>query len=541
MMPQYPHPALTEKGDPEKGDPENADPIIPIETALISVSNRDGLEELLAVLIKRDVRLIATEGTAKFIQELEFPVTGISDYTDFPEIMSGRVKTLHPRVHGGILAQRDDPKHLAAMSNHEIVSIDLVVINLYPFEEVIHKKSSHAEAIENIDIGGPSMLRGAAKNNRWVSVLSSPSQYKDFIAHLDEHSGATTWKYRQRLAKECFVATAHYDAIIGSYLQTQTNNDATLPDTHIQVMRKKTDLSYGENPHQSAAVYVECHPETPNLCTIEPVHGKPLSYNNLLDAGVALRAVSAFHEPTAAVIKHNTPCGMASDKNCVSAFKRALSCDPLSAFGGVLAINCPLNAEMVEAWGDLFLEVVITPSVEGSVRSLFASRKNLRVLEVPLLKEYATQYRSVPGGILLQTPDTIKTPRAEMRVVSKTTPDEDCWQDLLFAWEVVRHVRSNGVVFARDKATVGIGTGQTSRLYSVQSAIRHAHEYEGIPGSVLASDAFFPFPDGLQAAIDAGIRAVIQPGGAVRDDAVTETANAHGIVMVHTGVRHFTH
>ena len=515
---------------------------VPKQTALISVSDRSNLGDLVKVLAKRNVRIIATGDTAKHIEKLGYWATGISDYTDFPEIMGGRVKTLHPRVYGGILADRDNPKHKVAMANHEMWSIDLVGINLYPFEQVIARDCREAEAIENIDIGGTSMIRAAAKNSRWVTVLSDPKQYEEFIDHFDEYSGMTELAFRRKMAGKAFTLTARYDCIISDYLCNRSADDShSLPETLISVLHKTSDLSYGENPHQQAAVFVSGARTEPTLCTAEPLHGKPLSYNNLMDAGVALRVVSSFNDPTAVLVKHNTPCGVATAEDTVTAFHRAKACDPLSAFGGVLALNRALTPEMVEAWGDLYLEVVLAPKIERNVLSMLGKRKNLRFLEVPLLQHQELQYRTIPGGVLLQDPDDKIIPRSEMTVVSKQRPDADCWKDLLFAWEVVRHVKSNAVVFARNQATVGIGTGQPSRFYSVQSAINHSKTCEGTRDSVLASDAFFPFADGVESAIAAGARAIIQPGGAMRDTDIVEVADAHGIVMVHTGVRHFTH
>ena len=512
---------------------------VPIENALISVSNRTGLPELLKALAKRHVRIIATGGTAQYIEELGYWVTEISDYTDFPEIMDGRVKTLHPRVHGGILAERDNPKHCAAMNNHEMSAIDLVVINLYPFEKVIARGCTESEAIENIDIGGPSMLRAAAKNSKWVTVLSDPGQYATFIDHFEENSGATEKAFRHKTAAQAFTHTARYDSIISDYLCNRECTSRELPDTLIQVLHKQSTLSYGENPHQAAAVYVSSTSSEASLCTAEPLHGRRLSYNNLMDAGAALRIVSEFDAPTAAIIKHNTPCGIASNPDIIQAFRGALACDSLSAFGGVLALNRPLTPEMVTAWDALFLEVVIAPEIERSVLSQLGKRKNLRVLEVPLIQKQPWQSRSVPGGLLLQAADDIITPQVDMEVVSKRQPDLECWRDMLFAWKSVRHVKSNAVVFARNETTVAIGTGQPSRFYAVQSAI--AHSQANLENSVLASDAFFPFPDGLEAAIAAGAKAIIQPGGATRDSQIIEVADEHDIVLVHTGVRHFTH
>ena len=512
---------------------------VPVQTALISVSEREGLPELLKVLARRNIRIIATGGTAKYIEELGYWVTEVSDYTDFPEIMDGRVKTLHPRVHGGILAERDNPRHCSAMNNHEISGIDLVVINLYPFEKVIAKGCTEAEAIENIDIGGPAMLRAAAKNNKWVTVLSDPGQYSDFIDHFEENSGATEQSFRSKAATQAFTHTARYDSIISDYLCNRQCQKRELPDTLIQVLHRKNTLSYGENPHQKAAVYVPGVSDQISLCNSEPLHGRRLSYNNLLDASAALRTVSDFDDPTAVIIKHNTPCGVASHDSIIQAFHHALASDSLSAFGGVLALNRPLTPEMVAAWENLFLEVVIAPEIERTVLNQLSKRKNLRLLEVPLLEQQNWQSRSIPGGVLLQEPDTIMTPSEDMSVVSKRKPDLDCWQELLFAWKVVRHVKSNAVVFARNQATVAIGTGQTSRFYAVQSAI--AHSTESLSSTVLASDAFFPFADGVEAAIDAGARAIIQPGGATRDAEIIELADARDIVLVHTGVRHFTH
>ncbi len=516
-------------------------PSVAIQSALISVSDRSGLPELLKALSKRNVHIIATGGTAKHIEELGYWATEISEYTDFPEIMDGRVKTLHPRVHGGILAQRDNPKHRAAINNHEMTPIDLVVINLYPFDQVIAQDCTEAEAIENIDIGGPSMLRAAAKNCKWVSVLSDPRQYDEFIDHFEENSGTTEPDFRRKLAAQAFTHTARYDSIISDYLCNRHAQNRELPETLIQVLQKHNTLSYGENHHQAAAVYVPSTSNEASLCNAEPLHGKRLSYNNLMDAAAALQSVSDFDAPTAALIKHNTICGIASHTDILQAFHSALACDPLSAFGGVLALNRPLTPEMVEAWDSLFLEVVIAPEVERTVLSQLGKRKNLRILEVPLLQKQQWHARSIPGGMLLQDPDDRVLAQGDMKVVSERQPDAECWRDLLFAWKTIRHVKSNAVVFARNEATVAIGTGQPSRFYAVQSAIAHSADQAGTENSVLASDAFFPFPDALEAAIAAGAKAVIQPGGAARDTQIIEVANKHNIVLVHTGIRHFSH
>lgn len=513
---------------------------VTIKSALISVSDRTGLEELARALNKRDIRLLATGGTAKFLQELDLWVTEVSDYTDFPEIMGGRVKTLHPRIHGGILADRENSRHRAAISNHEMIPIDLLVINLYPFEQSIAEDKDFADAIENIDIGGPSMLRGGAKNHRWVTVLSDPGRYEDFLLHLEENDGATTLEFRRQLAAATFAQTAYYDGIIGRYLQRESYDPRQMPGILIKVIEKSSKLSYGENPHQQAAVY-SYDTGKPSLCTSAPLHGKALSFNNLLDANVAVHCVADFDRPAVAIIKHNSPCGVALGENPIEAFHKALACDPLSSFGGVVALNRPLTPEMVEAWGDLFLEAVIAPEVEGSVIPMLSKRKNLRILTVPIEIDHKQQIRSIAGGLLVETPDVKETPRQAMKVVSTARPSEQNWLDMLFAWKVVRRIKSNAVTFARNQATVGIGGGQTSRRYAVEAALAQSLPQGGVQGSVLASDAFFPFPDAVEIAINAGITCVIQPGGSVRDNQVIELIEQHQIVMVHTGFRHFNH
>ena len=513
---------------------------LPLSTALISVSNREGLEPLIAELDRRSVRLIATGGTAHYIRDLGYWVTEISEYTDFPEIMNGRVKTLHPMVHGGILANRDDKKHVAAMKTHDMLSIDLVIINLYPFAEVIAQNPEETKAIENIDIGGPSMIRSAAKNHRWVTVLSDISQYPDFLNHLQENGGTTSFAYRQQLAAKAFTLTASYDSLIAGYLGKKHQKEA-LPEVMLQVMKKSSTLSYGENPHQQAAVYLPQNTTEVSLCSTKPLHGKALSYNNLLDAAAAMRAIANFDAPAAAIIKHNSPCGLAVAGNVEQAFLKALACDPHSAFGGVLAINRPLSLEMIEAWEELFLEVVIAPEVDRALLGHLKNRKNMRLLEVPINPPPELLCRTIAGGMLVQQNDSVLTPRESMRVVTKITPDEKTWHDLLFAWEAVRHVKSNAIVFARDRATVAIGGGQTSRYYSVTAAINNSRDYAGTQDSVVASDAFFPFPDALEKAITAGAKAVIQPGGSLRDQSAIDCADARGISMVFTDVRHFMH
>lgn len=525
--------------------------LVPIRRALLSVSDKAGLEPLAAALAARGVELVSTGGTATALRALGHQVLDVAELTGSPEMMDGRVKTLHPRVHGGLLALRDDPAHLAAMQAHGIGAIDLAVINLYPFAATVAKGAPRADIIENIDIGGPAMVRSSAKNHGFVTILTSPDQYGDFIAALDAHDGATPLALRRQLAAAAFAHTAAYDAAVASWFAFADQGEqfpAVLP---IALTRKET-LRYGENPHQQAALYV---PQTGahGLAAASQVQGKELSYNNLNDADGALDLIAEWRDagPACAIIKHANPCGVATGATLAEAYGKAFDCDPVSAFGGIIAVNQPLDGPTAEAITQIFTEVVIAPGADEDARRVFAGKKNLRLLiaELPDPRRPGLMLRPISGGMLVQSRDNGAVLRDACQVVTQRAPTEAEWADLLFAWTVARHVKSNAIVYAHGGATAGIGAGQMSRLDSTRIAARKAidaAETAGWPqprtiGSCVASDAFFPFSDGLIAAADAGATAIIQPGGSIRDKDVIAAADERGLAMIFTGMRHFRH
>jgi phosphoribosylaminoimidazolecarboxamide formyltransferase/IMP cyclohydrolase len=513
--------------------------------ALISVSDKTGIVDLARGLVRLEFGILSTGGTARLLAEARVPVREIGDYTGFPEMLDGRVKTLHPKVHAGILARRDQPAHMEAMRRAGIPGIDVVVVNLYPFVQTVSRPGcSLEEAIENIDIGGPTMVRAAAKNHQHVAVLVDPRDYAEVLAEL-ESAGTLSHATRFRLACKAFSHTAAYDGAIGNYL-TAIDADGQrrgFPDQFNFSFAKVQDLRYGENPHQQAAFYRELEDVPGSLSRYHQLQGKELSYNNIADADAAWECVKTFDAPACVIVKHANPCGVAVDKGLLEAYRRAFSTDPTSAFGGIIAFNRPLDESAAEAVSQQFVEVLIAPAVSAQARSVLAAKQNVRVLEVPL-EPGANRYdlKRVGGGMLVQTPDTRNVEAGELRVVTKTRPTAQQLGDLLFAWRVAKFVKSNAIVFCRDGATVGVGAGQMSRVDSARiAAIKAQNAGLALAGSAVASDAFFPFRDGLDVVVSAGARAVIQPGGSVRDDEVIAAADEHGVVMLFTGVRHFRH
>ena len=517
-----------------------------IKRALLSVSNKEGLVEFARGLAELGVGLIATGGTARALGEAGLVVHPIEAVTGFPEILGGRVKTLHPAVHGGILARREQA-HLTELKAQDIAPIDLVAVNLYPFSATVAKPGTTlAEAVEQIDIGGVALLRAAAKNFAYVAVVSDPADYATILAELREQ-GDLSSTIRHNLALKAFRHTASYDAAISRYLSTRFEeaaasyicvDEAAFPATLHLSLTKLADLRYGENPHQQAALYslggAESRPLGGNL-----LQGKALSYNNILDLDAAWRIASDFAAPTLAIIKHSNPCGVASDANLANAFRAALASDPVSAFGSIVAANRPFDGEVALALGDLFVEAIAAPAFTAEARQALASRPNCRLLKMSDTTDSACEMRSVRGGLLVQQEDTIVEDNAAWKVVTERRPTAEEMEALRFAWKVVKHVKSNAILLTRGTATVGVGAGQMSRVDAVRLAIAKADGRT--QGTVLASDAFFPFPDGVEEAAGAGVKAIVQPGGSRGDAAVIEAADAHGLAMLFTGVRHFRH
>jgi len=507
--------------------------------ALLSVSDKSGIVELARGLSALGVELVSTGGTAQLLQKEGVRVIEVSAYTGFPEMLDGRVKTLHPKVHGGLLARRDDPAHVAAIRKAGIEPIDMVVVNLYPFQATVADPACRLEdAVENIDIGGPAMLRSAAKNYAAVAVVVDPADYGRVLEEV--RAGGVSAATRFALAKKAFAHTAAYDGAIANYL---TSREAAYPDVLTLQFHKLQDLRYGENPHQSAAFYREAKPAAGALAHYRQAQGKELSYNNIADADAAWECVKGFGEPACVIVKHANPCGVALGASLREAYEKAFKTDPVSAFGGILAFNRALDAEAAEALAKQFAEVVIAPRVEPDAARALAGKANLRVLEIPLAHEtQAHDYKRVGGGLLVQSSDAIQISRNEMKVVTKKAPSEAQWADLLFAWRVAKYVKSNAIVFCRDGMTLGVGAGQMSRVDSARiAATKAAAAKLDLAGSVVASDAFFPFRDGLDVLAEAGATAVVQPGGSVRDEEVIGAANERGVAMVFTGVRHFRH
>jgi phosphoribosylaminoimidazolecarboxamide formyltransferase/IMP cyclohydrolase len=560
---------------------QNPEGLRHIRRALLSVSDKTGLVDFARALGELGVELLSTGGTAKVLRDAGLDVRDVSEVTGFPEMMDGRVKTLHPRIHGGILAVRDNPEHTRALTEHDIDPIDMVVVNLYPFEETIARKDvTLEEAVEQIDIGGPSMVRSAAKNHADVAVVVSPQSYEEVLSELKSHDGATSLALRRRLALNAFLRTARYDAAVSVYLSSfgvsQSSEDAGAPagtggfvaiasgsgigaaaggfslepppqsieewseppQMASWTLRKTADLRYGENPHQSAAIYDTG--ARAGVGRAEVLAGKEMSYNNYVDTDAAWQLVCDFDETACAIIKHTNPAGVGTSASGVEAYRRALATDPVSAFGGIVAFNRPVDAEAARAVVEIFTEVVIAPDFEPAALEVLRTKKNLRVLRAGEPRPASgLEYRQITGGMLVQTRDTHRLRREDLKVVTRRAPTAEELEALMFAWTVCKHTKSNAIVYARAGQTVGVGAGQMSRVDSVR--IGAARAQLAVEGSVLASDAFFPFRDGLDEAARHGITAVIQPGGSVRDAEVIAAADEHGLAMLFTGIRHFRH
>ncbi len=524
---------------------------VTIRRALLSVSDKTGLAELGQALSQRGVELVSTGGTAKALREAGLTVRDVSDLTGFPEMMDGRVKTLHPMVHGGLLAVRDNAEHAAAMAEHAIGAIDLVVVNLYPFAATWARGADRDDMIENIDIGGPSMVRSAAKNHQFVTILTDPADYPELLAQIGA-TGGTSLDFRKAMAAKAFAATAAYDATISRWFQT-VDQPEKFPAQRTMTSSLVTTLRYGENPHQEAALYATGMAAA-GIAQARQVQGKELSYNNYNDANAALELVAEFAggQPTVVIVKHANPCGVASRPSLLEAWEEALACDSVSAFGGIVATNVPLDGPTAEAICQIFTEVVIAPGADEAAIAAFTKKKNLRLLLVDALPDPRRKGQMttiIAGGVLVQDRDDGHIDPADLKVVTKRQPTEQELADCLFAWTVAKHVKSNAIVYARDGATAGIGAGQMNRRDSSRIAAAKAQEAaethgwseSRAVGSAVASDAFFPFADGLLAAAEAGATAVIQPGGSIRDEEVIAAADAAGLAMVFTGMRHFRH
>ncbi|WP_411065652.1 bifunctional phosphoribosylaminoimidazolecarboxamide formyltransferase/IMP cyclohydrolase [Vibrio rotiferianus] len=525
----------------------------PIRRALISVSDKTGIVEFAQALAERGVDILSTGGTARLLAEQGIAVTEVSDYTGFPEMMDGRVKTLHPKVHGGVLGRRGQDDDV--MEKHGINPIDMVVVNLYPFAETVAKEGcTLTDAVENIDIGGPTMVRSAAKNHKDVTIVVNAGDYQRVIAEMDANNKSLTLETRLDLAIAAFEHTAAYDGMIANYFGTMVpsygenkegDEESKFPRTFNQQFEKKQDMRYGENSHQAAAFYVEANPQEASVSTARQIQGKALSYNNIADTDAALECVKEFNEPACVIVKHANPCGVALGKDILEAYNRAYQTDPTSAFGGIIAFNQELDAETASAIVERqFVEVIIAPSVSAEAIEVVAAKKNVRLLECGEWTTKTTGFdvKRVNGGLLVQDRDQGMVSLDDLKVVSKRQPTEEELKDALFCWKVAKYVKSNAIVYAKGDMTIGVGAGQMSRVYSAKIAgIKAADEGLEIAGSVMASDAFFPFRDGIDAAAEAGIKCVIQPGGSMRDDEVITAADEHGMAMIFTGMRHFRH
>ncbi len=515
--------------------------IVRIRRALISVSDKTGLVEFARALEAHGVEILSTGGSAKALRDAGVPVREVSEHTGFPEILDGRVKTLVPQIHGGILARRDLPEHQAQLAAHKIAPIDLVAVNLYPFEATVARGAAFEDCIENIDIGGPAMIRSAAKNHASVAVLTAPEHFATIIAELNAHGG-TTLATRRALAASAYARTAAYDSAISTWFAGQ--NGVEYPATFTIAGQLKQTLRYGENPHQSAAFYTAA-PARYGVATATQVQGKELSYNNFNDTDAAYECVAEFTEPTVVIVKHANPCGIASAARVSDAWDAALACDPVSAFGGIVALNRPLDEATAAKISSIFTEVIIAPEASQGAMDLLAAKKNLRLLltgGLPNPAEAGITFKSLAGGFLLQTRDAGRIAPHDLKIVTKRAPTPAEIEDLIFAFRVCKHVKSNAIVYARNQATIGVGAGQMNRVDSARiAAWRGAAAGLDFTGCVVASDAFFPFADGLEAAISAGAKAVIQPGGSIRDSEVIAAADAAGIAMVFTNMRHFRH
>jgi phosphoribosylaminoimidazolecarboxamide formyltransferase/IMP cyclohydrolase len=526
---------------------------VTIRRALLSVSDKAGLVELGQALSARGVELVSTGGTAKALRDAGLAVMDISELTGFPEMMDGRVKTLHPKVHGGLLAVRDNPEHAAAMAEHQIGAIDLVVVNLYPFEATVAKGAERDEVIENIDIGGPSMVRSAAKNHLYVTIVTDPADYATLLDELAAKDGATSYDFRRKMAGKAYSATAAYDAMISQWFAFADQGE-TFPELLAITGMRREELRYGENPHQRAALYLPKGPHSKGIAQARQLQGKELSYNNYNDADAALELCSEFRgqAPAVVIVKHANPCGVAQGASLLEAWNGALQCDSVSAFGGIVAVNTELDGATAEAICEIFTEVVVAPSATDAAIAAFAKKKNLRLLltgDLPDPRRGGLAVKPITGGLLVQTRDNGAITEADLKVVTKRQPSAQELKDCLFAWTVARHVKSNAIVYARDGITAGIGAGQMNRrdssriaaMKAAEAAEKYGWAASRAVGSAVASDAFFPFADGLLAAAEAGATAVIQPGGSMRDQEVIDAADAAGLAMVFTGMRHFRH
>ncbi|HUG44500.1 MAG TPA: bifunctional phosphoribosylaminoimidazolecarboxamide formyltransferase/IMP cyclohydrolase [Acidobacteriota bacterium] len=514
-----------------------------IERAILSVSNKEGLPDLARRLHGAGIELISTGGTGKALTQEGIPYQPISDVTGFPEILDGRVKTLHPGVHAGILARRDLQDHLDALQELKIGLIDLVVVNLYPFIETVRKRpDSMEEAVENIDIGGPALIRAAAKNHESVTVVVDPADYPEVWAEMQANDGAIGRDTRLRLARKAFQHTAAYDAAIAAFL-AERDRGPQLPASLTFSLQKVQDLRYGENPHQSAAFYRSAAAPASALSAARLLQGKELSFNNLLDLNAAWQLIQEFNHSACAIIKHTNPCGVAAADSLPEAYRKALSCDPVSAFGSIIAFNRALDAETAEALLGLFVEGIVAPAFDEAALEAFRSKKNLRILEMPEASPRGARddfdLKTVSGGFLVQHPDRYFVREQDLKAVSRRAPEDDEVAELLFAWKVCKHVKSNAIVYCRDGQTIGIGAGQMSRVDSARIGAEKARS--PLQASVMASDAFFPFRDAIDEAAKRGVRAVIQPGGSIRDAEIIDAIDEHDMAMVFTGIRHFRH
>ncbi|MCT4610918.1 MAG: bifunctional phosphoribosylaminoimidazolecarboxamide formyltransferase/IMP cyclohydrolase [Pelagimonas sp.] len=526
--------------------------LAPIRRALLSVSDKTGLVDLARALEARGVEILSTGGSAKMIREAGIAVKDVSEVTEFPEMMDGRVKTLHPRVHGGLLALRDKEDHVAAMTDHGIGAIDLLVVNLYPFEAALARGADYDEMIENIDIGGPAMIRAASKNHAFVTTIVDVQDYNALLAELDGNDGLTSYAFRQRQAQIAYARTAAYDAAVSTWMADAISESE--PRRRAFAGELKQTLRYGENSHQSAAFYTDGS-NRPGVATATQLQGKELSYNNINDTDAAYELVAEFdpaESPAVAIIKHANPCGVAKGATLADAYQKAFDCDRTSAFGGIVALNMPLDAETAHKITEIFTEVVIAPGASDEAKEIFAAKKNLRLLltdGLPDVRKPLTAYKQVAGGVLVQDKDVGYVGKDDLKVVTEKAPSDAQMDDLLFAWKVAKHVKSNAIVYVKDQATVGVGAGQMSRLDSANVAASKAGRMAAdlgldeslAKGCAVASDAFFPFADGLLEAAAAGGTCVIQPGGSMRDQDVIDAANEKGLAMVFTGMRHFRH
>src|SRR5215203_1305350 len=538
-------PATPAAGTEASARPEDG---VKVRRALISVSDKTGIVDFARGLARLGVEIVSTGGTATTLRDAGIEVRDVSDLTGSPEILGGRVKTLHPRIHAGLLAVRDDPEHMEVLASEGIEPIDLVCVNLYPFERTVARPgTSESDTIENIDVGGPTMIRAAAKNHRFVAVVVQPESYDAVLAELEETGGGVSGATRHWLANEAFAFTARYDAAISRWFGIRYEE---FPEHWVMAHEKFLDLSYGENPHQKAALYTEVGARAHVLSRVAKLHGRALSFNNVLDLDAARRLLDEFERAACVIVKHNNPCGVATAEGIGIAYENALACDPMSAFGGVIALNRNVDGPLAERLHQHFIEVLIAPSYDDDALSVLGQKEAVRIMEATEQRRDEPGDRDlkrVRGGLLVQEPDRIDSDRESMALVTKASPSGTQWDDLWFAWKVCKHVRSNAIVIAKDGATIGVGAGQMSRVDSVRIAIEKAQEARGeeaeaiLAGSVVASDAFFPFPDGPQLAIDAGASAFVQPGGSVRDAEVIAACDEAGAAMVFTGRRHFRH